>query len=132
MAHAAEYMGAELVIATDLDECERTAEVLLGYCVAACIVRHPAGHFGQSRGCREYGAVICPIVAAEQPGRDISLKVLGHARVQVSAPDLQISGPEGLHGCGVRIAERAVADWYQLKRCPRRCGCRWRAQYATG
>ena len=115
MAHAAEDVGAELVVTADLDECERTAEVLLGYCVAAGIVRHPACHFGQSCGCREYGTVICPVAAAEQPGRDISLKVLGHARVQVPATDLQISRPEGLHGGGVRIMERTGADRYQLK-----------------
>src|SRR5260370_14830752 len=125
-------MGTELVIATNLHECERTAEVLLGYCVASCIVRHPASHFGQSRSCREHGAVICPIAATEQARRDISLKVPGHARVQVSAPDLQISGPEGLHSCGVWIAERTVADWDQLKRCARRCECRGRGQCAPG
>src|SRR2546429_2564868 len=125
-------MGAELVVAANLDECKRTAEVLLGYCVAACIVCHPASHFGQSRGCRKHGAVVCPVVAAEQPRRDISLKVLSNARIQVSATYLQISRPEGFHGCGVRIAERVVADWYQLKRCARRYGHWWRAQYASG
>ena len=65
MAHAAQYMSTELVIATDLHKCERTAEVLFGLRVASCIVRHPAGHFGQSCSCREYGAVICPVGAAE-------------------------------------------------------------------
>ena len=89
-------------------------------------------HFGQSRGCSEYGAVICPGAAAEQPGRDISLKVLGHARVQVPPTDLQISRPEGLHGGGVRITERTGADWYQLKRRARRFR-NWRsAWHASG
>lgn len=35
LAHAGEYMSTELVIATELHECERTTEVLLGDRVAA-------------------------------------------------------------------------------------------------
>jgi hypothetical protein len=45
VAHAAEYVGAELVIATDLNEREGAAEMLLGYHVTASIVGHPAGFF---------------------------------------------------------------------------------------
>jgi hypothetical protein len=57
VTHAGQDVGAELGVVAQLDESEGAVEVLGCDCVTAGVVRHPAGHLGQGRCCREEALV---------------------------------------------------------------------------
>ena len=99
-------MSGELLVAADLDQGERPAEMPPGGRIAAGVVRHPSGHLGQGRRCGEQRRVVRSSVGAEEPRRHVGLQVPDHAGVQMTAARLQIGRAECPHGYGVRVVDQ--------------------------
>src|SRR6266436_4754533 len=112
MAQAGQDMGAELDVVAQLDQSEGAVEVLARDCVVAGVVRHPAGHLGQSRGCRKEVLVSSALAAAEETGTNLGVQIADDGAVQVATSDPLVGRAERVHGgrVSVRVSPCAVVE----------------------
>jgi hypothetical protein len=98
VAHAPKDVRAQLVITTSCRKVQRAVEVTLGSIVQARVVRHPPRHLSERRRRAEDQWPILMGTVPEEPRSHPLMEIGDDGRVQVTASDLAVCRPEGLHG----------------------------------
>jgi hypothetical protein len=104
VAHAGQDVGAERSVLAQPGESEGPIEMLLCDCVPTGVMRHPAGHVGQSRGSREEGLVSSTVAAAEETGTNLAVQIGVNSAIQVATSDLLVGDAKCVYGATVSVS----------------------------